>query len=144
MLFLGGSSVRRFCAFFFASRNIPNGEDGIDLVELVPSETQLFPHARNICVVEIGAIKIALHVIRYGSFLTLAHSTSILEKVHEAAECQDEEIQLLDQLALAWRLLVTAQVGNEAVGHAGGDGAFGWRERVSFLRGCRRARAQSG
>jgi hypothetical protein len=85
---------------------VSNCEDRVDLVELVAFETQLFSHTRNICVVEIGAIK-------------------VVEKVHEAAEAQDEKIELLHQLALSWRILVASQIGNELVRHVDSMAPFG-------------------
>ena len=80
--------------------NSPNSENGVDLIELVSLEAQLFPHARNIRIVEVCAIK-------------------IVQKVHETAESKDEEVELLHQLALAWRILVASKIGDEAVGHFG-------------------------
>jgi len=42
----------------------------------------------------------------------------LLQKIHKTAERQNEEVELLDQLALAWRVLVASQIGDEVVGHA--------------------------
>jgi hypothetical protein len=68
------------------------------LIELVAFEAQFFPHTRNVRIVEIGAIK-------------------VVQKVHETAESKDEEVELLHQLALSWRILVAAKIGDEAVSH---------------------------
>jgi len=80
--------------------SIPYSKDGVDLIELVAFEVQLFPHTRNVRIVKIGAIK-------------------IIEEIHETAESKDEKIKLLHQLALAWRILVASKIGDEAVGHVG-------------------------
>jgi hypothetical protein len=61
-------------------------------------EMQLLSHTRDVCVVEVGAIK-------------------VIQEVHEAAKGEDEEIELLHQLALARGMLVAPQVLNEAVRH---------------------------
>jgi hypothetical protein len=68
------------------------------LIELVAFEAQLLSHARNVRIVEICAIK-------------------IVQKVHETAESEDEEVELLHQLALSWRILVASKIGDEAVCH---------------------------
>jgi hypothetical protein len=76
----------------------PYSKDGVNLIKLVAFEAQLFPHTRNVCIVEIGAVK-------------------IIQKIHETAESKDEKVKLLHQLALAWRILVASKIGDEAVGH---------------------------
>jgi hypothetical protein len=38
--------------------HVPHGENGVDLVELIAFEAQLFSHARNIGIVEICAIEV--------------------------------------------------------------------------------------
>lgn len=60
----------------FSHAHSPYSEDGVDLIELVAFEAQLFPHTRDVCIVEIGAIK-------------------IIQEVHETAESKDEEVKFL-------------------------------------------------
>ena len=100
MVYLRIVTLVEFLVSFFPHAHSPNRENGVDLIELVPLETQLFPHARNIRIVEVCAIK-------------------IVQEVHETAESKDEEVELLHQLALAWRILVASKIGDEAVGHFG-------------------------
>jgi len=100
MVYLRICDISRGSRVFFLHGHSPNSEYGVDLIELVAFETQLFSHARHIRIVEVCAIK-------------------IVQKVHETAECEDEEVELLHQLALAWRILVASKIGDEAVGHFG-------------------------
>jgi hypothetical protein len=82
----------------FVHVHLPYSEDGVDLVELVAFEAQLFPHTRDVRIVEIGAVK-------------------IIQEVHKTAKSKDEEVKLLYELALAWRILVASKIGDKAVDH---------------------------
>lgn len=99
MVYLGWT-ISILLHVFLVHAHSPDSKNGVDLIELVSLEAQLFPHARNIRIVEVCAIK-------------------IVQKVHETAESKDEEVELLHQLALAWRILVASKIGDEAVGHFG-------------------------
>ena len=77
---------------------ISNSEDSVNLIELISLEVQLFSHARDVCIIEVGPVE-------------------IVEEVHQAAEGKDEEIKLLDQLAFTWHTVVTPKVLYEAVRH---------------------------
>ena len=56
----------------------PNSEDGIDEVQLISFEVELFSHPTDVCIIQICAIK-------------------IICKVHQTTKCQDEEIYHFDQ-----------------------------------------------
>ncbi len=38
--------------------SLPNGEAGVDLIELIALETEVLFHARDVCVSKIGAVKL--------------------------------------------------------------------------------------
>ena len=80
------------------SDRVANCEDGVDLVELIALEVQLFPHTRHIGVVQIGSVK-------------------VVEEVHEAAKGEDEEVQLLDQLPLAGGIVLAFEIAHKVVRH---------------------------
>jgi hypothetical protein len=82
------------------SDGIADCEDGVDLVELIALKVQLFPHTRNICVVQIGSIK-------------------VIEEVHQATECEDKKIQLLNQLSLARGILLPFEIAHKIARHGG-------------------------
>lgn len=81
---------------------VADGEDGVDLIELISPEAQLFSHARNIGIVQICAVQ-------------------VVEKVHKTAESKNKEVELLHQLALTWRMLVASNVLHKAVRHDEGS-----------------------
>jgi hypothetical protein len=82
----------------YLSDGVTDCEDGIDLVELIALEVQLFPHARNIGVAQVGSVK-------------------VVEEVHKAAKCENEKVQLLDKLSFARSILLAFEIAHEAVCH---------------------------
>jgi hypothetical protein len=89
--------VQQNVARHLANR-VSDSKDGIDLVELIPLEAQLFSHPRNIRIVQVRAVQ-------------------VVDEVHEAAKGKDEEVELLHQLSFAWRMLLAPKVLDKAVAH---------------------------
>ncbi len=38
--------------------NLPNGETGVDLIQLVAAETEVLFHARDVCISKVGAVEL--------------------------------------------------------------------------------------
>jgi hypothetical protein len=80
------------------SDRVTNRKDRVDLVELIALEVQLFPHARDIGIVQVGSIK-------------------VVEEIHKTAKCEDKKVQLLDKLSLARSILLAFEIAHKAVRH---------------------------
>ena len=80
--------------------NVSHREDGVDLVEFIPLEVQLFAHSRHVGIVDIRTIE-------------------IISKVAQTAERQNEEIELAQQFGLAGHALRAPDIGGESGKHSG-------------------------
>jgi len=74
---------------------ISHSEDGVDLVELISSEVELFPHASDIGIGQVRTIQ-------------------VIEEVHQTAEGKNEEVELPYQLPLGGRAVTASQVLDKA------------------------------
>jgi len=76
------------------SHDITTGEDRVNDGELVAQEAQIFLHAGDIGLCQVGTIQ-------------------IIHEVHHAAEGQNKKIQLPHQLLLRRRTLLGVEIGAE-------------------------------
>jgi len=54
------------------AENLPYGKHSVDLIELISPEAQLFLHARDVCIVQIGAIEVTSRNVSFrGKFQQL-------------------------------------------------------------------------
>lgn len=104
---------------WYLPNRVSNSEDSIDLVELIAFKAQLFFHARNIRLkVSVRCQPFVSHVFRHRmTYIVQICPIKIVDEVHKTAECQDKEVELLYQFSFAWRILLAAQVLDEAVAH---------------------------
>lgn len=48
--------------------NLPHRKHSINLVELITLEVQLFFHARDVCIVQIGTVEVTSHGVSFRRF----------------------------------------------------------------------------
>jgi len=109
--------------------DIPDGETCVDLVKLVTPKVEVLFHARDVRIVEIGAVKLAVRrCIKLAGAHSLAFTpiarfrgnppskhcgngtTYVIEKVAEAAKTENEKVDFLYQLALTRHMRSRAKV----------------------------------
>ena len=97
------------------------------MIQLISMEVEIFLHPRHIGIGKVGTVELEVGV-KSAELASHNHSlpsnvhvsrvgTHIIQKVAKTAECEDEEVDLANELALGWRAAVCR--GQEVVAQLG-------------------------